>query len=138
MTDRQVSEGDTIVVHYTGRLEDGQVFDSSRQREPLAFTVGEGQLIPGFEQGVTGLSVGESRTIRLEADDAYGERRDDLVLSVPREQAPPDLSVQDRVRLGDQPAVVVDVTDEHVVVDANHPLAGQPLTFDVELVRFAS
>jgi peptidylprolyl isomerase len=134
MTDRQATAGDTVRVHYTGKLDSGDVFDSSQGREPLAFTMGEGNVIPGFENGVTGLSVGESRTIRIEADQAYGDRRDDLIVAVPREQAPDGLSPDDRVQIGDRPAVVTEVTDEHVTVDANHPLAGQPLNFDIELV----
>ncbi len=138
MTDRLVNDGDTVRVHYTGRLDSGEVFDSSREREPLSFTLGEGQLISGFEAAVSGLTVGESRSVRVEASDAYGERRDDLVVRVAREQAPDDLAPNDRVRIGDQSAVVTDVTDDHVVVDANHPLAGEALTFDVELVDIVS
>lgn len=138
MTDQPVSNGDTVRVHYTGRLDSGEVFDTSQEREPLAFTLGEGQLIPGFEDAVTGLTVGESRTVRVEPADAYGERRDDLVIQVEREQAPDDLAPNDRVRIGEQPAVVTDVTDEHVVVDANHQLAGEALTFEVELVDIVS
>jgi FKBP-type peptidyl-prolyl cis-trans isomerase 2 len=134
MTDRQATQGDTVHVHYTGRLDNGDVFDTSRQREPLSFTMGAGGIIPGFEAAVDGLSVGESRSIRIEADQAYGDHRDDLVVSVPRAQAPDGLSPDDRVQIGDRPAVVTEVTDEHVTVDANHPLAGQPLNFDIELV----
>ena len=138
MTDRSANDGDTVQVHYTGRLDSGEVFDSSRQREPLSFTLGDGQLIPGFEAAVSGLTAGESRTVRVEPGDAYGERRDDLVVQVAQEQAPDGLSPNDRVQLGDQPAVVVDVTDDHVVVDANHPLAGHALTFEIELVDIVS
>jgi peptidylprolyl isomerase len=138
MTDRLVSDGDTVRVHYTGRLDSGEVFDSSREREPLSFTLGEGKLISGFEAAVSGLTVGESRSVRVEASDAYGERRDKLVVRVAREQAPDDVAPNDRVRIGDQPAVVTDVTDDHVVVDANHPLAGEALTFEVEFVDVVS
>ena len=138
MTDRRASGGDTVRVHYTGRLDNGEVFDSSRQREPLAFTMGEGNVIPGFEHGVQGLTEGESRQIRIEADQAYGPRRDDLVVSVPRAQAPDGLSPDDQVQVGDRPAVVTKVTDSHVTVDANHPLAGQSLNFDIELVGIQS
>lgn len=138
MTDRLVSDGDTVRVHYTGRLDSGEVFDSSREREPLSFTLGEGKLISGFEAAVSGLTVGESRSVRVEASDAYGERRDKLVVRVAREQAPDDVAPNDRIRIGDQPAVVTDVTDDHVVVDANHPLAGEALTFEVEFVDVVS
>jgi FKBP-type peptidyl-prolyl cis-trans isomerase 2 len=138
MTNRSVSTGDTVAVHYTGRLDNGEVFDSSRGREPLSFTVGEGAIIPGFEAGVSGLQVGESRAVRVEPADGYGERRDDLVVQVDKARAPEGLSPNDRVRIGDQPAVVTEVTDDHVVVDANHPLAGQALNFEVEVVEIAS
>jgi len=138
MTDRLVSDGDTVRVHCTGRLDSGEVFDSSWEREPLSFTLGEGKLISGFEAAVSGLTVGESRSVRVEASDAYGERRDNLVVRVAREQAPDDVAPNDRVRIGDQPAVVTDVTDDHVVVDANHPLAGEALTFEVEFVDVVS
>jgi peptidylprolyl isomerase len=138
MTNRTVSTGDTVAVHYTGRLDSGEVFDSSRGREPLSFTVGEGSIIAGFEAGVSGLGVGESRSVRVEPTDGYGERRDDLVVQVDRSQAPEGLAPDDQVRIGDHPAVVTEVTDEHVVVDANHPLAGQALNFEVEVVDIAS
>jgi peptidylprolyl isomerase len=138
MTDRLMSDGDAVRVHHTGRLDSGEVFDSSREREPLSFTLGEGKLISGFEAAVSGLTVGESRSVRVEASDAYGERRDKLVVRVAREQAPDDVAPNDRVRIGDQPAVVTDVTDDHVVVDANHPLAGEALTFEVEFVDVVS
>jgi peptidylprolyl isomerase len=138
MTDRRATAGDTVHVHYTGRLDSGEVFDTSRQREPLAFTMGEGNVIPGFEDGVVGLGEGETRQVRIEPDQAYGQRRDDLVVSVPRAQAPEGLSTNDRVQVGDRPAVVTEVTDSHVTVDANHPLAGQSLTFDIELVDIES
>lgn len=131
---RTVRAGDTVRVHYTGRLDDGEVFDSSQGREPLSFAVGSGQVIPGFESAVDGMPVGASRTVRLEPDSAYGPRQEDMVLTVPADQAPEGLSPGDRVLLGDHPALVVLVSEEAVVVDANHPLAGEALTFDIELV----
>jgi peptidylprolyl isomerase len=135
---RTARSGDTVLVHYTGKLDSGEQFDSSRDREPFAFEVGAGQVISGFEQAIDGLEVGESRTIRIEPDDAYGQRRDDLVLRVPAEQAPDGLTTGDSVLLGgSQQATVVDITDREVVVDANHPLAGQALTFELELLNIA-
>lgn len=135
MTDpRTASAGDTVRVHYTGRLDDGSVFDSSDGRDPLSFAVGSGQVIPGFEAAVDGLAVGSSVTVRIDADDAYGQRQDQMVLSVPAEQAPPGLTAGQAVMLGDHPATVLEVGDETVVVDANHPLAGEALTFDIQLV----
>lgn len=135
---RTARSGDTVLVHYTGRLDSGEQFDSSRDREPFTFKVGAGQVISGFEQAVDGLGVGESRTVRIEPDDAYGQRRDDLVLRVPSDQAPDGLHTGDSVLLGgSQQATVVDITDGEVVVDANHPLAGEALTFELELLNIA-
>ncbi|HKJ94935.1 MAG TPA: peptidylprolyl isomerase [Gammaproteobacteria bacterium] len=136
--------GDTVRVHYTGRLDDGTVFDSSREREPLEFTVGSGQVITGFERAVEGMEIGEARETRVEADDAYGERRDDLVLDLPKEQVPEDMEIAPGMRLELRqpdgqavPVTVAEVGDESVTLDANHPLAGQPLTFELELVEIA-
>lgn len=126
--------GDTVSVHYRGTLDDGSEFDSSAGRDPLQFTVGAGQVIPGFDNAVVGMQVGEKKEVRLEPDDAYGERTDERVIAVPKEQAPEGLEVGQQVMLGQAPATVVEVTDEAVTVDANHPLAGQALTFEIELV----
>lgn len=134
--------GDSVRVHYTGRLDDETVFDSSEGREPLAFTLGAGQVVPGFDRAVTGLEVGESRTVRMEPDEAYGQRRDDLVLTVPHDAFPEGIAPEpgQRLQLGLQgggalDAQVTEVGDEAVTLDANHPLAGQALTFDVTLVE---
>ncbi len=129
------NDGDQVKVHYRGTLDDGTQFDTSRGGDPLEFEVGAGQLIPGFEAAVRDLAVGESATFRLEPQDAYGEPDPSLVVQVPAAAAPDGLAVGDRVMLGDGvPATVVAVTDQAVTVDANHPLAGQALTFEVELV----
>ncbi|HSR44874.1 MAG TPA: FKBP-type peptidyl-prolyl cis-trans isomerase [Acidimicrobiia bacterium] len=131
--------GDRVTVHYTGTLDDGSEFDSSRDRDPLEFEVGAGQVIPGFDQAVEALSVGESSTFRLEPGEAYGDMRDDLVFDVPLANAPDGLTVGDSVQLATgQPATVIAVSAETVKVDANHPLAGQALTFAVELVSVVS
>ncbi len=133
--------GDTVSVHYAGRLDDGTPFDSSEGREPLSFTLGAGQVVAGFDAAVTGMEVGDEKTVRLEPAEAYGERRDDLVLSVPKTAFPNGAALQDGqgVRLGLQgggsiDARVVEVGGEAVTLDANHPLAGQALTFDLQLV----
>ena len=129
-------EGDRVSVHYRGTLDSGEVFDSSYDRgAPIFFVVGGGQMISGFDNAVPGMAIGEKKTVRLEPDEAYGERRDDLIFDVPLSQAPPGLSVGDSVPLssGGQ-AVVLEITDEIVRVDANHRLAGQTLTFEIELV----
>ncbi len=122
-------------VHYTGTLDDGTEFDSSRGREPLSFVVGSGQVIRGFDAAVRGLAVGESRTVRMEAVDAYGEYDPTLVLEFPAADAPEGLAAGDEVVLGNGArATVLEVTDEIIRIDANHRLAGEALTFAVELV----
>jgi peptidylprolyl isomerase len=138
----QVKQGDTVKVHYTGKLEDGTVFDSSQDREPLQFTVGQGQIIPGFEEPIVGMNPGEAKTITAPAEKAYGPRRDEMVVVVDRDQFPPDIEpeVGERLQLRqpDGTSVVVtiaDVSDAEVTLDANHPLAGKDLIFDVEVVE---
>lgn len=133
--------GDTVQVHYKGTLQDGTVFDSSEGREPLSFTLGSGQVISGFEKAVDGMEVGETKMARLDVDDAYGERRDDLELEVPREQLPEELDVEVgtplQLQQPDGNAVPVTVTaldEQKVTLDANHPLAGEPLEFELTLV----
>ena len=132
--------GDTVRVHYTGTLDDGTEFDSSAGRDPLEFTLGAGQVVPGFDAAVTGMRLGEKKTVTIPAAEAYGEPRQDLLLTVPRAQVPPNMSprVGQRLQVGRGenafPVVVHEVTDEHVILDGNHPLAGQDLTFALELV----
>lgn len=132
-----VQPGDLVRVHYTGSLDDGTVFDSSRQEgDPIAFVVGEGQLISGFESAVVGMAVGETRTVRLEPEEAFGQRDERLVATVSREGAPEDLEVGDVVvidREGHR-ATVVQMTDDDLTLDLNHTLAGKTLTFEIELV----
>lgn len=127
--------GDTVQVHYHGTLDSGEVFDSSRDRGPLRFTVGTGQVIRGFDDAVDGIAVGESVTVRLEPAEAYGERDPTAILSLPRDGAPEGLAVGDRLQLANGlPVTIVALTDTEVRVDANHPLAGMALTFEIELV----
>lgn len=138
-----VKDGDTVKVHYTGTLKDGSVFDSSKDREPLEFTLGEGQLIPGFEEAVTGMNEGDSTTINIPTDEAYGERRDDLELEVAKDELPDNVDPEEGMQLQMQqqesdeaiPVQITDVEDEKVKLDANHPLAGKDLTFDIELLE---
>lgn len=140
----KVKEGDTVKVHYTGKLTDeGSVFDSSRDREPLEFTLGEGQLIPGFEEAVVGMEEGDSTTIDLDSEDAYGERREDLELEVSKSDLPDNIEPEVGMQLQMQqqqngqavPVQITAVEDDYVKLDANHPLAGKNLTFDIELVE---
>lgn len=132
-------QGDTVKVDYTGKLEDGTVFDSSGNREPLEFTIGEGQVIPGFEEAVVGMAPGEEKTVKIPEDQAYGPRREDMVLEVDRGSFPPDLEPEVGQHLqmaqGDRVTVVTvtEVSDSNVKLDANHPLAGEDLTFDIKL-----
>lgn len=133
--------GNLVRVHYTGKLDDGSVFDSSHGRDPLEFTLGGGQVISGFEQAVAGMEVGETRSARVPADEAYGQRREDLLLEVERQQIPDSIEVEVGTQLqlqqGDGqnvPVTVTDVDSDSVTLDANHPLAGQDLTFELELV----
>lgn len=134
-------QGDKVKVHYTGRLKDGTVFDSSENREPLEFTLGNGQMIPGFEKAVDGMDVGEERTAEIVADEAYGQRQDNMVVNVPKEQVPPDIKPEVGQQLAinregqNIPVVVADVTESEVILDANHPLAGKDLVFEIKLVE---
>lgn len=134
--------GDTVKIHYTGKLDDGTQFDSSAGRDPLEFELGGGQVIPGFDSAVDGMSVGESKSVRIEPDQAYGERHEQLVQEVPRSALPDDLEPQVGMGLQSQSPdgqvmmlMVTSVGEDSVTLDANHPLAGQALNFDIELVE---
>jgi peptidylprolyl isomerase len=137
----QAKKGDVVQVDYTGKLEDGTIFDSSIGREPLEFTLGQGQMIPGFEKAVLGMQVGETKTFTIPAKEAYGPHHDELVMEIPREQLPegldPQVGYQLQSTTSDGTIVVVtviEVTDTSIIVDANHPLAGKDLIFEIELV----
>ena len=136
----EAQQGDTVRIHYTGTLRDGSVFDSSRDREPLEFTLGSGQVIPGFDSAVTGMRVGDAQTVTIPAGEAYGPRRDELVLNVPRGEFPahvqPEVGQQLQLSSGSERLVVTvrEVSDSAVILDGNHPLAGEDLTFALELV----
>ncbi len=137
--------GDTVKIHYTGTLDDGSIFDTSVEREPLEFKVGSGQVIPGFDEGVKGMEPGQHKTIEIPAKKAYGERREDLVLEVAKEEFPPEIKpeVGQQFRVGTTPAesllvTVAEVGDDNVVLDANHPLAGKDLKFEVKLVEIVT
>ncbi|MGM0636522.1 MAG: FKBP-type peptidyl-prolyl cis-trans isomerase [Bacteroidota bacterium] len=138
----QVKENDTVRVHYTGKLTDGQVFDSSLEREPLEFTLGQGMLIPGFEKAVIDMKVNEKKTVEIAKDDAYGEKMDELFQKVEKAQLPEEIKPEVGMGLvsknpdgSERQLRVAEVADDHIVVDANHPLAGHDLVFDLELVE---
>lgn len=123
-------------VHYHGTLDDGSVFDSSRERDPLEFVIGSGQLIEGFDMAVRGLAVGESVTVRLEPEEAYGQPDPNLIVVLPFDESLAGITVGDQAQLSNGMVVTItEVTDETVTVDANHRLAGQALTFEIELVE---
>lgn len=137
-----VKDGDTVRVHYTGSLGDGSVFDTSVGREPLELTIGKGEVIPGFEKAVRGLQVGETNKVTIPAKEAYGLYRDDLKLVVERSQLPenlePVVGQQLQLRRKDGKAirvVITEVSEKTVTIDANHPLAGKDLTFEIQLVE---
>ncbi|MEJ2132000.1 MAG: peptidylprolyl isomerase [Gammaproteobacteria bacterium] len=135
-------KGQTVRVHYTGTLEDGSQFDSSRGRDPLEFELGGNQVIPGFEAAIIGMSEGETQTITIASSEAYGARRQELVAEMPRDDIPDDISLQEGGQLqlrgeGGHPVrvTITEVREDVVVLDANHPLAGLDLTFEIELVE---
>ena len=135
-------DGDTVNVHYTGKLEDGTVFDSSVEREPLEFTLGAGTIVPGFEEAVRGMQAGQSKTVTIPSQEAYGPRHDEMVLVIERTELPPelkpDVGQQLQMQQPDGRAVsvlVTDVSETTITIDANHPLAGKDLTFEIELLE---
>lgn len=139
----QAEKGSKVKVHYTGTLSDETVFDSSREREePMEFTVGEGEIIQGFDEAVEGMEEGETKKVTIPSDKAYGARNEEAILSVPRSKLPEDLTPEEGMQLeasqqdGEkQILLITEVKDEEIVVDANHPLAGQDLIFDIELME---
>ncbi len=140
----EVKSGDTVHIHYKGTLDDGTVFDSSEGRDPLKFEVGSGQIIPGLDNAMPGMEVGEKKTVEVPADDAYGQVDPNARQQVPREGIPDDIPLDPGTQLQVQteggqvlPVTVLEVTEEVVTLDANHALAGKDLTFDIELVAIA-
>jgi FKBP-type peptidyl-prolyl cis-trans isomerase 2 len=137
----QVKENNTVKVHYTGKLSDGQVFDSSEGKEPLEFTLGKGQLIPGFEKGLIDMKLNEKKTIKIAKEEAYGDVIDSLIQEVKRSELPQDLTPE--VGMGlvskspdgqETKSQVVELKEESIVIDQNHPLAGKDIIFDLEVV----
>jgi FKBP-type peptidyl-prolyl cis-trans isomerase SlpA len=138
----KVKDGHQVKVHYTGKLNDGTVFDSSEGREPLAFTMGKGMMIPGFEKGVMGMELNEEKTITIPPEEAYGPVREDMIAEVPNNQLPQDIKPEVGMELmsqtpdGQQLVVKIkEVKDDSIVIDANHALAGEELTFEIKLVE---
>jgi peptidylprolyl isomerase len=134
--------GDKVAVHYTGKLSDGSVFDTSKDRGPIQFVLGERRVIAGFDKAIAGMSLGEKKTAEIPAEDAYGPHRPELIVEFARDRIPPDIAPEVGQELQVQttagqaiPAVVIDSSDAAVTLDANHPLAGKDLTFEIELVE---
>jgi FKBP-type peptidyl-prolyl cis-trans isomerase 2 len=141
---QQAQDGDKVKVHYHGKLRNGETFDSSEGRAPLEFTVGGGQVIRGFDDGVKGMQVGDKKTVEINAQDAYGEKDTKNIVEFPKDQFPPDMNPEPGMQLmlsngeGQQfPVVVTEIKEDVIVLDANHPLAGQDLIFDIEMVEIS-
>jgi FKBP-type peptidyl-prolyl cis-trans isomerase 2 len=142
---QQANSGDTVKVHYHGRLTDGTTFDSSAGREPLEFQVGSGMVIPGFDNGVMGMQVGEKKTIQIPVAEAYGPKNPDMIVAFPVSEFPEDMELEVGMRLNMTnseghviPVVVTEIGEENIMLDANHPLAGEDLVFDIELVEIGA
>lgn len=139
---KQVKSGDKIKVHYHGKLTNGDTFDSSEGRAPLEFEVGSGMVIKGFDDGVTGMTVGDKKTINIPFNEAYGPRNPDMIIDMPKDRFPADMQLEEGMPLmmsdgsgQNFQVTVVEIKPEAVILDANHPLAGQDLVFDLELVE---
>jgi peptidylprolyl isomerase len=142
---QQVKSGDKVKVHYHGRLNSGQTFDNSEGREPLEFEVGGGMVIKGFDEGVKGMAVGDKKTINIPFDQAYGPRNPDMIIEMPKERFPKDMELEVGMPLGMSDGqgqqfevVIAEIKEDIVILDANHPLAGQDLIFDLELVEIVN
>lgn len=140
----KVKQGDNVKVHYTGKLSNGNVFDSSQGREPLTFTIGQGMMIPGFEKGLLNMAVGEEKTIVLPPSEAYGDVREDMLAEIEKNQLPPEIKPEVGMELvsqqpnGQQMVVKIkEVKEKSIIIDANHQLAGKELTFEIKLVEIA-
>lgn len=139
---QEAKKGDKVKVHYHGKLTNGDTFDSSSGREPLEFEIGSGSVIKGFDEGVNGMKVGEKKTINIPVDEAYGERSEDMLIEFPKDRFPKDMEIKEGMQLmmsngtgQNIPVIVTEVKDDAVILDANHPLAGEELIFDIELVE---
>lgn len=139
---QKAQKGDKVKVHYHGTLRSGETFDSSNGREPLEFELGTGQVIKGFDEGVKGMQVGDKKTVEIAVGDAYGEKQEEMIIEFPKDQFPPDVNPEAGAQLmmsngsGQQfPVTIAEVKEDSVILDANHPLAGQDLIFDLELVE---
>jgi FKBP-type peptidyl-prolyl cis-trans isomerase 2 len=141
---QEAKKGDKVKVHYHGKLTSGETFDSSEGREPLEFEVGSGAVIKGFDEGVSGMKVGEKKTINIPVDEAYGAYSDDMLIEFPKDRFPNDMELKEGMQLmmsngsgQNIPVIINEVKGDTVILDANHPLAGEELIFDIELIEIA-
>ncbi len=139
---QQAKKGDKVKVHYHGKLTSGETFDTSSGREPLEFEVGSGSVIKGFDEGVAGMEVGEKRTINIPVEEAYGARSEDMMIEFPKDRFPQDMQIEEGMQLmmsngsgQNIPVIVTEIKESFVILDANHPLAGEDLIFDIELIE---
>jgi FKBP-type peptidyl-prolyl cis-trans isomerase 2 len=139
---QQAKKGDKVKVHYHGKLTNGETFDSSSGRDPLEFEIGSGSVIKGFDDGVRGMEVGQSKTINIPVEEAYGSRSDDMLIEFPKDRFPKDMQIEEGMQLmmsngtgQNMPVIVTEIKENSVILDANHPLAGEELIFDIELVE---
>ena len=139
---KQAKQGDTVKVHYTGKLEDGMVFDTSIGKQPLEFTIGDGKILPDFEKAIIGMQPGDKKTIHIKAENAYGQSREDMIIKVDKKHLPENIEPKVGLNLqikqeNDQVVIVTikEIGDTTITLDANHPLAGKDLTFELELVE---
>jgi len=139
---QQAKKGDKVKVHYHGKLTNGETFDTSSGRDPLEFEIGSGSVIKGFDDGVRGMEVGQKKTINIPVEEAYGSRSDDMLIEFPKERFPKDMQIEEGMQLmmsngtgQNMPVIVTEIKENSVILDANHPLAGEDLIFDIELVE---
>jgi len=139
---QEAKKGDKVKVHYHGKLTNGETFDSSTGREPLEFEIGSGSVIKGFDDGVSGMKVGEKKTVNIPVDEAYGPRSEDMLIEFPKDRFPGDMEIKEGMQLmmsngsgQNIPVIVTEVKEDAVILDANHPLAGEELVFEIELVE---
>jgi FKBP-type peptidyl-prolyl cis-trans isomerase SlpA len=134
----KIKDGDVVYVHYTGKLENGQIFDSSLEREPLEVKIGGGSVIAGFENGLLGMEIGEKKTVEIDSDEAYGQRHDYMLQEAPKDKVPENVQLGDMLQasspMGPINFTVIELKEDTVVLDGNHPLAGEKLIFDLEIV----
>ncbi|HQM91908.1 MAG TPA: peptidylprolyl isomerase [Syntrophales bacterium] len=143
--EKAIRSGDTISVHYTGKVENGEIFDTSSGRRPLTFTVGTGQIIRGFDEAVVGMTTGQKKTVTIPPEQGYGHRQVELIVDIPKDAVPEDMEIEKGMMIelvdpqgNKMPAEVFEIHDELIRMDLNHFLAGKTLVFDIEIVAIGA